>query len=369
MQTNNRLLYIDNLRSLMIILVVFLHSAVTYSGIGSWYYVENMSAGKGATLFFVFFESFTQAYFMSLLFLLAGYFVPGAISKKGNKQFVKDRLFRLGIPVCIYIIFIHPVCVKLAYPGINFFDFYITGFQSLELFSWTGPLWFALTLLIFSLGYAFIRPFVTLKSNIKITSMSVIFLILVITILAFAIRLIYPIGSSVMNLQFCFFAAYIVLFIVGAEMYKQNILSLISIKIFKYYLFVSLVIGIPLWFAISIFSGVSTDISIISGGFHWEPLAYAFWESFFCVTFIIALIGLFKNIFHTQNKIQKFISDNSFGVYFFHAPVLIAVTILCKSLELPSVLKFLISGSIAVSFTFILVFLIRKIPFMKYIFS
>lgn len=34
-----RLLFIDNLRWLMIILVVIMHLNVTYSSLGSWYYV------------------------------------------------------------------------------------------------------------------------------------------------------------------------------------------------------------------------------------------------------------------------------------------------------------------------------------------
>jgi glucans biosynthesis protein C len=34
----NRLAYIDNLKALTIILVIIVHAAVTYSGIGSWYH-------------------------------------------------------------------------------------------------------------------------------------------------------------------------------------------------------------------------------------------------------------------------------------------------------------------------------------------
>jgi hypothetical protein len=37
--TKERALYIDNLRLLVIVLVVSIHLAVTVSGFGSWYYV------------------------------------------------------------------------------------------------------------------------------------------------------------------------------------------------------------------------------------------------------------------------------------------------------------------------------------------
>src|SRR5579863_9311389 len=52
---SRRLLYIDNLRWTMIVLVVTLHAAVTYSGMGSWYYKEPVKPGPAALLFFVFF--------------------------------------------------------------------------------------------------------------------------------------------------------------------------------------------------------------------------------------------------------------------------------------------------------------------------
>ncbi len=38
--SEERLLYIDNLRVLMIVFVIVQHLAVTYSGFGSWYYKE-----------------------------------------------------------------------------------------------------------------------------------------------------------------------------------------------------------------------------------------------------------------------------------------------------------------------------------------
>jgi len=71
-QVKERLLYIDNLRLLVIVLVITIHLAVTYSGFGSWYYVENTHLDTLSTIWFAFYQSFTQGYFLGLLFLLAG---------------------------------------------------------------------------------------------------------------------------------------------------------------------------------------------------------------------------------------------------------------------------------------------------------
>ena len=59
--------------------------------------IDALSAGL-----FPIFNAINQAFFMSAFFLLAGYFTPRSWEKKGTKQFLKDRLIRLGIPIVIY---------------------------------------------------------------------------------------------------------------------------------------------------------------------------------------------------------------------------------------------------------------------------
>ena len=98
--TPARLYFIDNIRWLIIVQVVVLHAAVTYSALGDWYYKEPANLALLSALAFGIFLSFTQAYFMGLLFLVAGYFVPASFDRKGSRRFLRDRAVRLGIPTC-----------------------------------------------------------------------------------------------------------------------------------------------------------------------------------------------------------------------------------------------------------------------------
>ena len=154
----NRLVYFDNIRALMIIFVVLMHVAVTYSGLGGWYYKENETVDIISTLIFGLFQSSLQAYFMSLLFMIAGYFTASSVDKKTASQFVKARLFRLGLPTLFYMIFIHPLCVKMTNPSLDLREYFIRGIKSFNILSWNGPMWFAAALLFFSLLYVWIRP-------------------------------------------------------------------------------------------------------------------------------------------------------------------------------------------------------------------
>jgi len=72
-----RLLYIDYIRLLVIVLVVAQHVAVTYTGMGSWYYKEGAPLDVLTMIGFSFYESATQGYFMGLLFLIPLFIVVG----------------------------------------------------------------------------------------------------------------------------------------------------------------------------------------------------------------------------------------------------------------------------------------------------
>jgi glucans biosynthesis protein C len=142
-----RLLYIDNLRLMVIVFVVTVHLAVTISGFGSWYYVEGTHLDTLSTIWFAFYQSFTQGYFLGLLFLISGYFVAGSYDRKSFGGFVGDRFKRLIIPTLIYMIVITPF-IEIVELGNK-----STGFNLIGFLSGTGIMWFAAALFAFSLIY------------------------------------------------------------------------------------------------------------------------------------------------------------------------------------------------------------------------
>ena len=102
-----RLLFVDNLRTFAIILVFLVHIAITYGASGLWYYQEGQLTGPQYYVFLAF-TCVCQAFFMGLLFFLAGYFTPASYERKGPGQFTLDRLTRLWLPVGVFIFLIDP---------------------------------------------------------------------------------------------------------------------------------------------------------------------------------------------------------------------------------------------------------------------
>ena len=366
-----RFVWIDNLRVAMIILVVILHTAVTYSGLGGWYYKENEEVDLFSTLFFAFYLSFTQAYFMSLLFMISGYFTQRSLERKGSAKFISGRLKRLAIPLLIYIFIIHPIAVKFVYPDLSW-SWYVGGIKEFSFVSWTGPLWFLEALLIFSFIYILVYKLILrskLRVKFELSTFNVIFLILLITLCAFLVRLVCPIGSDFYNLQFGFFSAYVFMFGLGIVAYSSGLLEKINFRDGKKWLFISLGLGIPAWFLIMFLGGPIDGNMKFEGGLNWTAFFYALWESFFCVSFSLALIGIFKFKLNLSGAFQKFLSDHAFAVFVFHAPVLIGISILLKDLEMHPVAKFFMVFMIAVPMSFIVSWLIRRIPLLDKVFS
>jgi peptidoglycan/LPS O-acetylase OafA/YrhL len=365
----SRFAYIDNLRALCIILVVLQHAAVTYSGLGRWYYNEAPAKLDAlSSLIFGLFQSHLQAFFMSMFFLISGYFVPAAIAKKGAKGFAKDRLLRLGIPLLVYVLVLHPLTVVLVHSDVTLAKYYLFGLVKLDVFSWTGPLWFVETLLIFSLLCLPFARFLRVGESGatgSVTAGRLWCTVAGIALVAFGIRLVYPIGTAVLNLQFCFFSAYLFAFALGVAAGCRRSFDAISLTSAKRWLGAAFGFGLPLWFVAVIVGGAAQGRTDINGGWNAGALLYAIWESFFCVAFIVALLGITREKFNFQKPWMHFLSDNTFAVYVFHTIVLVGLSLLLRALVLPPLLKFALVGTLAVAASFGVAWILRRVPLLR----
>ena len=371
-----RLLYIDNLRLLMIIFVVIQHLAVTYSGMGSWYYMDGRPLGIVSTAVFGFYQSFTQGYFMGFLFLIAGYFIPGAYDKKDFGKYIKDRFIRLMVPALFYMLVINPLILYFELgvywltPKPGFFEFFGGYITSTSVLEGSGPLWFAIALFIFSAVYGLVRlinkPHIERWQSVAPRTTNVILLIMLIAVFAFLIRTVQPIGTSVLNMQLSYFAQYIVLFIIGIIAYRSDLFSKISLKAGKRWLFAAIVPGFIAWSAIMLLCGALSGNENYNGGFTWESAVYALWESFTAVAVSAGLIAIFREKCNAQSLLIKTMSDNAFAVYVFHAPIIIAVAQLFAPLDWLPIFKFALLIVICLPLCFAAThFVFRRIPLLK----
>jgi hypothetical protein len=106
-----------------------------------------------------------------------------------------------------------------------------------------------------------------------------------------------------------------------------------------------------------------------TGGFHWQAVAYAIWESFFCIGICLGLLVLFREKYNRQGPLSRFLAANAFGVYVFHTPLLVAATLLVRSIAVYPFLKMILMSVIILPACFGFSHLLRKLSLLRNIFS
>jgi glucans biosynthesis protein C len=385
----SRMFFVDQLRWLVIVMVVVVHTVVTYSGIGSWYYVEPAKAGIAAQLVFTLYQSFSQAFFMGLLFLVAAAFVPAAYDRKGFGRFLRDRLFRLGVPTLLYMLVLDPVIalsmalfrgqpVTLAGFGAAYAQHLVT----LRFLGASGPLWFAFALLVFSALYAVVRgaaDFIrgpqaarnrAVRPAAKVTHGKAAAVIAVIAAGTFLVRVVQPIGTSVLNMQLCFFTQYVVLFLVGLWVGRADLLRTLPTHFGRTWLRLAFAAGVPVWFLLGALGGAFTgSMGAFMGGWHWQSGGMALWESFFCVGICIGLVAVYRERMNARAKVTGFLADNAFGVYVFHAPILVTLSLALRQVAMAPLAKAGVVAVIALAASFLFAALVRSVPGLRRVFS
>jgi len=369
-----RLLFIDNIRVFLTILVILQHLMVTYAATGSWFYQEGRQDFITVALG-QWFCAVNQAFFMGFFFLIAAYFVPGSYDRKGPGRFAKDRLIRLGIPLIIFSWVVEPLMNYMLQVWQNGPRPFTMGDLVGHFFGGTiiggGPLWFVEALLIFSFVYVLWRlatrnrPAKPVAESSFPSNGAVLLLAVVMTAATFLARLVFRVDDYnfvPLNLQLPFFAQYIILFIVGLVAYRRNWLLGLPDKTGRLWLGIAIFL-ILIWLPLVLVGGGVDDASTFKGGWYWQSVVYPFWESIFSLSMIIGLTYAFRRYLNTRGKVAGFLAPNAYTAYIIHAPIIVIISLSIRDAGLHPLLKFALVALVSVPLIFWVSSLIRKLPY------
>jgi glucan biosynthesis protein C len=329
----SRLFFVDNLRTLAIILVFLLHLSITYGGSGLWYYKEGQLTGMEFYVSIAF-SCTSNAFFMGLLFLLSGYFTPASYDRKGPGQFTLDRLTRLWLPVGVYILLIDPfmqyaLILAGVWPSPNglpmttqaFLGLFTNPFNGLGF----GPLWFIEALFYFTLIYVCWRLMSKNPSKARSIprNLTIALLAIALGLVTFLVRIWLPVGYVLnpFGFQLPFFPQYIALFVVGVVAFRGNWLLTVPVKTGMLWLRIAAIL-LMVFLGVLTFAAVAGSVSLFFGGFNWQAAFFAFWEQAFAVSISVGLIVWFREKLNFQNSFTKALSDNSYAPTFCRHPCL-----------------------------------------------
>ena len=370
-----RMLFVDNLRVFLTILVVVFHLAITYGAEGSWFYRERPTselAGILLTLFIV----WNQFYFMGLFFLVSGYFVPGSVERKGGWRYIKDRLVRLGIPLVIFSTLLSPVVewakgLNEGYFSGNLVEFFADYWRRGDIAS--GPLWFVEILLAFSVIYVLGRAILDWLNSRqakpgaapvwrKLTHTQIVLFISVLVPLNFIVRLYSPIGVEWNHIQLAFMPQYALMFTAGILAYRWNWLPDLPAGVRKVWSLIAIlaIIALPM---IMVSAGSTENFAPFLGGKTYQSLILSGWEAVYCVSMAVLMLSVFRSRLDFQGSLGRFLSKNAYPVFIIHAPLIVGLAWLLKGISIDPLLKFALVSPMAVGLCFLVSHtLIRRIP-------
>ncbi|WP_298887685.1 acyltransferase family protein [uncultured Bradyrhizobium sp.] len=344
--SRSRLLFIDNIRWSMIILVLSMHAADTYSPFGNWYYVDRQAAGFGTALLFGIYQSFLQAFFMAALFFIAGYFAAASFDRKGFSAFARDRLLRLGVPTLVYMFVIGPLTqyfLSRTWGNGGFGHQWLTHLRDGEWLSESGPMWFCAVLLLFSLLYGLVRLSGWQERVVVLRGPMLVVFVMVMAAATFAVRVVVPAGAAVLNVHPGDLPQYVLMFAAGAYGYRGNWMMGLADRSCLYWGTRALAISAPVFAALVLFGGgLEGDTALYDGGFNPVSAGKCLWEALVCVGMGFLLLAVYRRYFDTQGLLAKWLSDNAFGVYLIHPPILIGFALLLHGLPLLALAKALL---------------------------
>lgn len=344
MSAKPRLAYIDNVRIFLSMLVVAHHAGQAYGSEG-WWLFQSPLRSEWIYLFF----GVNEAFFMGLFFLIAGYFHPGSLDRKGPGRFVLDRLWRFGVPVAVMVLGITPVFIYWHdvlfkhLPAIPYWDFLsgvYLGFAPRPE-GWPGEpgihtefvhLWFIENLFIYGCVYALYRVLAGAKDSRpeKLPEAAIapatahkalLALVAWLAVTTFLIRIWKSVDDwkvllGIWEIEFAHFPQYVTMFTLGLVAARRNWFARIPASVGWTWLAAGLCC-VALWMS----RGIGMPLQFWNGGATWNAFNRALWEAALCVGFSVGLLTLTRERFPTQTKLAKALSDSSFAVYVFHVPV------------------------------------------------
>ena len=307
-----RLLYLDNLKVCLTVLVIFHHAGQAYGDGGGWAYTPSNPAEVMPWIWHFF--SVNAAFFMGLFFLISGYFVPASYDKQGASVFVQKKLIRLGIPLLIIGGLISMLSGKFE----------------------IGHMWYVESLLVFCILYALIRQFCqpAIEScSSKPTIMGLLIFGGIMGIGSYFIRQVSPQDHWIWPFG-----------IIPLPMNNTTGAQ-------------SLLIGCLL----------ALGIYLRDGG-EWNNFVaqwFGIYESLLCVFISFGLLWLFREYGGWSNKFWQWCAAQAYGAYIVHLLLMIALQNAVDGIWMGAFGKFMFIGVATTIASFGLTWLLRMIPGAK----
>lgn len=343
--------YLDNLRTLMILLLFPVHTFMIWNNYGTKFYVWGGESRLLSALITI-----VNPWFMPILFVIAGMCANYSLRKRSVKEFVKERFSKLLLPFISGMILLVPFQTLYArkfffnYDGglIDNFKYFFTHFTDLSGYDGCftpGHLWFILFLFvisILSLTVMKLLPYEKIKGKTEKMNIAIIILLFV------PVWLFYYIG----NFGGFSLGKDFILYLLGYYVFSNDyiIQKIIQWKKFILMSFCVLQLGLSIaYYRFSYYGDLGVNIVGWLG--------------------VLSFLIIGKEYFNKQTNITDYLSKASFPVYILHQTILVisGYYVLLSIDNIVMQVLIIMAGSFLL--TFICYEVIRHIPYLRKLFG
>lgn len=342
--------YLDNVRWMIIVLVVIHHVVCIFNSTGI---VMNFNA-RGIPAIDAF-AYFVYPWFMPCMFLIAGISARYSLIRRSDKQFLKERVNKLLIPFIVGMLIIAPL--------VGIFTFSVNGWKAIMalpivikglilMVSGMGPLWFLIQMFIVSMAFMAIKSLDKNGKLLELGSKANLWILLLLYVPCLGC-------AQVLNFMYTFRnGLFLILFLLGYYVFSHD---KVQDELAKYNIF--LLIAAVILFVIEIhkFWGRKfSDLNVIN---NYIVFLYGW-------IMMLAVIGSFKTYFNFSNRFTKYMSSRSFMMYMFHyLPMNIIAYCVVKYLKLPIIFNYILVLVLSFGITVAICEVAYSIPQIRFLFG
>ncbi|HEX6351978.1 acyltransferase [Actinophytocola sp.] len=339
--SGHRVSEVDNLRTMMVAWVIGAHALMGYSTVGGWAYdeVNEVTFAPGSELVLTILIGPSGLFVIGAFFFVAGLFTPASVRRKGRRDFVLDRFRRLGLPWLLSALLLWPLSLWIAYRAAGHDATPWSVLADREPFLDSGALWFALVLLLFSLGYALwpwrARGTVPAARHLVVAAGAI-------TVGSFVTRLWFPARSGQPgDLHLWQWPQCLGMFLLGVAAARSDWVRRLPNRLFRLTGAVAggTLVLVPILALVLGVTSAASGVDAYVGGWHWESLLTAALEGVLVVFGSVWLLGLAQRRFTWSGPLASACARGAFPAFVLQGPVLVLLAVAQRPLVLPAEVK------------------------------
>ncbi|MFC1760080.1 acyltransferase family protein [Candidatus Neomarinimicrobiota bacterium] len=339
-KTDNRIYWLDNLRTFMIFLVVVIHAATIFEkysmGALWWIVIDPSNSDLNGILFLI-----LNIFVMATIFFVSGYLVPLTLKSKSGWKFLRSKFQRIMIPWIIAVLILIPL-----YKVIFLYSRGLPQESWTAYFHWKSLwsqnwLWFLPVLFLFDMIYLLFDKINTSKISVK---QSIWITLIVVFVYSFSMDYFGLHGwtkTILIDFQNERLLVYFMIFILGSQLYKIKAFD--SSKVNKK---INTIVHSTGWLPINlyvffvIYTLIYPENYIINKVIHVSLARLSFTLSLAYLLYVF--VTVFWYYMNKTGKILNTLNKNSYGVYIIHVIVMGVIAVIMLNAGIPLFLKFII---------------------------